>query len=599
MIQTISAETIYREQLHDLNSKLATYKKKQNLFGWLRLSLFIISAVIAFSLFTFSITGGVVSIVLTIISFIILVSVDADNNKEIINTRNLILINEEELLILKDEYSNRYDGSSYAPSVHDYANDLDIFGPSSVFQYINRCSSEQGRALLANNFLIPLDKKEILERHEAIKELAPMHQWRHQLASYLLKTPVTVKSQERIESWIDDPDEMFIHKAWDWIVPVYSIISVSIGLATIFGFISITVFSLFFILFFLVSGNFSRKASKTYSLLNGVAKEIDTIQEIVAWAENKEFKASLLLQLQQSVKSNEKTASFQIKQLKDILNRFDIRLNWLAFIFLNSFLLWDVRQVRALNSWKHKNRYKVRGWFYFIGQFEVLHSLATLFFNNPQWSWPLFENYFQLKGKAIGHPLIPVSKRVTSDFSLKGSPKIAIITGSNMAGKSTFLRSLGVNVLLAQMGAPVCCESFCLSQMRLLSSMRIEDNLAESTSTFYAELKKLKTIVDAVNRHEPVFILLDEILRGTNSLDRHQGSKALIRQMIRKRGVAVLATHDVELAKMEELFTDGIENYHFDVQVKGEELYFDYLLKKGVCTNLNATILMKKIGIEL
>jgi DNA mismatch repair ATPase MutS len=156
-----------------------------------------------------------------------------------------------------------------------------------------------------------------------------------------------------------------------------------------------------------------------------------------------------------------------------------------------------------------------------------------------------------------------------------------------------------VNVVLAQAGAPVCADSLTLSPVSLMSSMRIADNLAENTSTFYAELKKLKTIIEAVNRHEPVFILLDEILRGTNSMDRHKGSQALIAQLEKQNAVAVIATHDLELAKMEKQFGSSIENYHFDVQVEGEELYFDYKLKEGVCTSLNASILMKKIGIEL
>jgi hypothetical protein len=599
MVQTISAVVLYQEQLAILNSKLATLKKKQNLFGWLRLFLFIFSAVVAFSLFTSSIVWGSITILIAIVFFIVLVSIDADNNKQIANARSLIQINEEELLILNEQYTHRFDGSSFAPPVHDYANDLDIFGPSSLFQLISRCSSEQGRKMLATNFLTPLTTMEIAARHEAIKELSPQYQWRQQLASYLLGTPVTFTAQERLETWINDKDDLFTHKAWKWMVPVYSFIAVSIGMATIFGLISITLFSLFFIISFIISGNFSKKASKPYALLSGVTKEVDTIQEIVAWVEKKEFQAPLLMQLQQTVKTDEQGASVQIKLLKNILNRFDLRLNWLAFIFLNTFLLWDVRQVRALNQWKQKNQLKVTAWFQLIGQFEVLHSLATLYFNNPKWCWPFFGQYFLLEGEDIGHPLIPGVKRVTSDFKMQGYPRIAIVTGSNMAGKSTFLRSLGVNVLLAQMGAPVCAKRLFLSQARLMSSMRIEDNLAESTSTFYAELKKLKTIVDAVKSHEPVFILLDEILRGTNSLDRHHGSKALIRQMIRECGVAIIATHDIELAQMKEEYSKEIENYHFDVQVKGEELYFDYLLKKGICTNLNATILMKKIGIEL
>ena len=231
---------------------------------------------------------------------------------------------------------------------------------------------------------------------------------------------------------------------------------------------------------------------------------------------------------------------------------------------------------------------------------EVLCSLATLHFNRPQWCFPIFtEKHFTFKATALGHPLIPEESRVVSAFDVEGVSKVALVTGSNMAGKSTFLRSLGVGVVMAQMGAPVCAQSLQLSPVRLMSSMRIADNLAENTSTFYAELKKLKTIIEAVRSHQPLFVLLDEILRGTNSLDRHIGSKALIKQLIKEKAVAVIATHDVEMAKLEEAYPQSIENYHFDVQVEGEELYFDYKLKHGVCTSLNASILMKKIGIEL
>jgi DNA mismatch repair ATPase MutS len=168
-----------------------------------------------------------------------------------------------------------------------------------------------------------------------------------------------------------------------------------------------------------------------------------------------------------------------------------------------------------------------------------------------------------------------------------------------MAGKSTFLRSVGVNIVLAMTGSPVCAGTFTVSNMKVISSMRVNDNLEENTSTFYAELKKLKEVIEAVNRNEKVFLLLDEILRGTNSADRHTGSKALIKQLIHHNAVGLIATHDLELAKLADEFPLKLHNYHFDVQVAGDELYFDYKLKKGVCTSMNASLLMKKIGIEL
>ncbi|MBP9099028.1 MAG: DNA mismatch repair protein MutS, partial [Ferruginibacter sp.] len=190
-------------------------------------------------------------------------------------------------------------------------------------------------------------------------------------------------------------------------------------------------------------------------------------------------------------------------------------------------------------------------------------------------------------------------KRVNNYIDIENKGKIMLVTGSNMAGKSTYLRSIGVNTVLAMAGAPVCASSFTISPVQLISSMRIADNLEESTSTFYAELKKLKAIIDKVNAGEKVFILLDEILRGTNSLDRHTGSEALIKQLIRHEAAAIIATHDLGLAEINKTYPDNILNYHFDVQVNYEELYFDYKLKPGVCTSLNASILMKKIGIEL
>jgi DNA mismatch repair ATPase MutS len=174
-----------------------------------------------------------------------------------------------------------------------------------------------------------------------------------------------------------------------------------------------------------------------------------------------------------------------------------------------------------------------------------------------------------------------------------------LITGSNMAGKSTFLRSIGVNIVLAMMGSPVCAKRLTVSPMKIMSSMRVSDNLEESTSTFYAELKKLKEIIDAVYENKKAFLLLDEILRGTNSADRHTGSKALIKQLIQHKAAGLIATHDLELAKLADEFPGSIHNYHFDVQVANDELYFDYKLKRGVCQSMNASILMKKIGIEL
>jgi DNA mismatch repair ATPase MutS len=316
--------------------------------------------------------------------------------------------------------------------------------------------------------------------------------------------------------------------------------------------------------------------------------------------EQASFNSTYLQQLQEQFKQEHQKASARLKALKRILERLDLRFNFVVFIPLDVLLQWDLQQAVALEKWKQRNHRHVLTWFTALGEFEALSSLATLSFNHPGWSFPVIkEEYFHIKGKEIAHPLIPASRRVANFISIDNSGEVMLVTGSNMAGKSTYLRSIGINVVLAMAGGPVCAKELCLSPVQLISSMRIADNLEESTSTFYAELKKLKTVIDKVNRKEPVFILLDEILRGTNSLDRHTGSVALVKQLIKHKAPAIIATHDVELAKIKNEYPQNILNYHFDVQVSNEELYFDYKLKEGICSSLNASILMKKIGIEL
>ena len=344
----------------------------------------------------------------------------------------------------------------------------------------------------------------------------------------------------------------------------------------------------------------SRNTIKPYIQLSKIVREISTLEKLVNWIENKNLNAPLIVQLQQSLKNGNENASVQIKILKSILDRFDLRLNIVGPLFMNSFLLWDVRQMIALNEWRRKNKAVVPKMFNTIAEMEVLISIAAVHFNYHYWCLPKFSDaYFFFESTALGHPLIPEKERVNNDFKVEQNTLISLVTGSNMAGKSTFLRSVGVNIVLAQMGAPVCAKTFIMSPIRLMTSMRISDNLAENTSTFYAELKKLKNIIEAVNLRENVFVLLDEILRGTNSHDRHTGSAAFITQLIRHNAFAVIATHDLELANLEKEYPQSLENYHFDVQVRGEELFFDYKLKDGVCHSLNASLLMKKIGIEL
>lgn len=591
---------LYQQQIDKYNHELKRFLQKRNLFGWLRLIAFVATILISYTVFVDYTWFGLIPLAVGMAAFIYLIFTDVDNNEKILNTKTLIQINEEELKILDNHYLHRNDGSEFSPSLHDYANDLDLFGKASLFQWANRCSSEQGKNLFANNLLHPLSIFQSEERQEAIKELGPMMEWRQQLQSYSEQTVITKTTEQRTNQWLAEEPKHFSGSAWNGVVWIYTAITLATLLATITGFISSGIFLFLFALYFTISAFLSRNTIKPYVHLSRIVNEISALEKLVNWIESQEFTSVLLNRIKKEMTSNGEKASIQIKQLKSILDKFDLRLNLVGPLFLNSFLLWDVRQMIALNEWRKKNKSVVPKLFQAIAETEVLNTIATIHLNYPGWCLPkLTENHFVFESKELGHPLIPQKERVNNDFLIEKDMLISLVTGSNMAGKSTFLRSIGINIVLAQMGAPVCARHFTVSPVRLMTSMRISDNLAENTSTFYAELKKLKTIIEAVNNREKVFVLLDEILRGTNSQDRHTGSAAFITQLIRHHAFAVIATHDLELAGLKKQFPQSLENYHFDVQVKGEELFFDYKLKEGVCHSLNASLLMKKIGIEL
>jgi DNA mismatch repair ATPase MutS len=262
---------------------------------------------------------------------------------------------------------------------------------------------------------------------------------------------------------------------------------------------------------------------------------------------------------------------------------------------------WDWHQFAQLGRWKRNNPGTLLKWLDAFREMEVLSCFANAAYNHPGWTFPevMESGDFILNARTLGHPLLREDHRVCNDLQMEGKGRILLVTGSNMAGKSTFLRTVGINMVLALAGGPACAEKMKFSRAHVISSMRIADNLEENISTFYAELKKLEIILKKVRAHEPVFLLLDEILRGTNSLDRHAGARALIRTFVEEGAVGILATHDLELTGMEKELPEALVNYHFDVQVQAEELFFDYKLKPGICTSMNASLLMRKIGIEV
>jgi DNA mismatch repair ATPase MutS len=537
---------------------------------------------------------------LLIAGFIRLIYADLKNKSAIKNNRHLKQINESEIQALSHNYYGFEEGSNYIPTEHPYANDLDIFGRASLFQYFNRTTSDMGGTTLAHWLLQPATTEIILQRQAAVKELTQTSEWRQQFQAYGKEQKITNATQERLQTWLQTAPHFINSVLWKVLQYAIPAIIITVIILNVEDVITNEVRNMFLLGSAVIAFVMAKNIAPLHQQVSKMAEELSVLADSIKMVEQTQFNTPLLQTLQAKFVIENTKASTQLKQLKKIVERLDLRLNPVVFIPLAILFQWDIQQAMALEKWKQRNRQNINDWFDAIGQLEALQSFASVSFNHPEWSFPTFkEEHFFIQGENIGHPLINALKRVNNNILISNREELMLITGSNMAGKSTYLRSIGVNTVLAMAGAPVCANAFTLSPVQVISSMRIADNLEESTSTFYAELKKLKAVIDRVNAGEKIFILLDEILRGTNSLDRHTGSVALVKQLIKHKAACIIATHDVELAKLKDTYPNNILNYHFDVQVANDELYFDYKLKEGICTSLNASILMKKIGIEL
>ena len=589
----------YLQQLSQLENSLRSLMGKRRMLAWIRFASLVVAFALLWLLWSSGIFYALIAFALIMTCFLFIVANDIKNTEKIRHIETLITINKNELQVLQHQFSSNSTGEELKPIDHHYAHDLDIFGKASLFQFCNRTRSEQGKKLLATWLLAPASNQQIMLRQEAVGELAGITSWRQELEAFGIENNLLALTEQRINTWVKE-NNSFDNKAWrtfQWLLPTISITTLILHIV---GLLTAQWFYTLVFLYLLVSFAISKKVMPQYRQLNKITKEMATLSASTRHIERTSFKSSLLSSLKNEFGAGHGKVSTAVRQLQSILDRLDYRLNPLVFLPLNTFLFWDLHQVLALEKWKRVHAQDISQWFTALAQMETLSSFGTLYFNNPQWVFPkLSDDEGIFTSENLGHPLIAMDKRVTSSFSSTGLPCINLVTGSNMAGKSTFLRSVGVNVVLAMAGAPVCATDIKMSNLKIMSSMRVSDNLEESVSTFYAELKKLKLVIDAVNRKEKVLLLLDEILRGTNSADRHTGSSALIRQLIHHDAMALVATHDLELAKLEQEFPGQLRNYHFDVQVANEDLYFDYKLKDGVCTSMNASLLMKKIGIQI
>lgn len=578
-------------------------QKRYERLGWIRLLCFIfLIALIIVAFREFPWWASIPTTMLGIAAFARLVKWHGRIQASAQHHQHLATINEQEAKSLLGERDTLYDGAVFVDANHPYAYDLDIFGPFSLYQLVNRAQTSIGRSLLASWLKKPTDKDTIIERQTAAAELSERVDWQHHFRAYGAAIVEEGGQIERLYRWLERPAVVQgrpMRIVALWIAPLLFVTALILWIWYVPWFVAI--------LLFIPAGLWLRNSlEEIQQLHNETGRAADTLRNyaaLMAHIEVAQFTSLPLQQLQASFLANEKVASTAIKQLAYRLSQLDVRYN--AFVFLLEFsMVWDLQQAYRLDRWKATYKDVLPSWFAALAQVEALVSLGNISTNYPGWTTPTIVDTPQLQVNALGHPLLLADKRVDNDLSMTTQGHMHLITGSNMAGKSTWLRTVGCNIVLALAGANVCAKRFQTPPLQVYTSMRTQDALHESTSSFYAELKRLKFIIEAVEDPtktdgRPVFFLLDEILKGTNSRDRHTGAKALIRQLIASKGAGLIATHDLELGALEAEANGRIENWAIEVDIRDGQLFFDYTLKRGVSKSFNATLLMQRMGIKI
>jgi DNA mismatch repair ATPase MutS len=591
--------SFYTDRINAFNKQSSDLQKQNHKLSFLRL----ISAIGAFVLFyvILSYSALIASSVAIILVFSLMYFVRRynRNSKNIKRLNALIKINENEVACLQTRHSGLfYNGEEYLEPNHSYTSDLDIFGQHSLFQLINRSVTKTGNNTLAAWLSKPSPKLEISKRQAAVLELSKKIDWRQNIVQYGFTSKLKYDDPNFVIEWGKKPSPFHGKKLLKIVVTIIPFLSLA---ALIYAFIGSQAPVTIMILANIgIQSLYSKKVSLEHEQTSKRGGILKTYAYIIEQFEKENWESEKLNELKKTLASDDKPTSKKINQLTSLLELLDQRLNLVVQFLFNLLFFYELHILFRIDRWKQKYGHDIEKWFDAISEIEAISSLSNLSFNHEDWAFPtISEKHFELELIEAGHPMIDQKARVNNDYQLNGPGTVHIITGSNMAGKSTFLRTVGVNVVMALAGAPVCAQEMTVSNVEINTSMRIKDSIEDNESSFYAELKRIQQVIEKVNRKEKTLLLLDEILRGTNSKDKHTGSRALIKQLVKHNAVAMVATHDLELSILEEELPGQVENRFFDIKIDGDQLYFDYKVQKGFCKTFNAPILMQKMGIDL
>jgi hypothetical protein len=507
----------------------------------------------------------------------------------------LVFVNENEQGVLAGRTNQFPDGKAFLDGL-GYGDDLDVYGPQSLFHTLNRTTTLHGTEVLAEWLGKSCASPDAIRaQQEAVRVLAGQAGLRQLLTAKGLLAGDHPGDLHTMSDWLNAKPRL-LGRVW---------LRVLMGLVTVVN-IALLLYAFsggpYWPLLLTIAAGwaiksfFSKYIQQQHQQVEHKQAAFMQYADILAVFCGVETGGSATLEKLRSTALEAHTA---IRQLSKLVSFFDQRLNMLVNLLLNSLAFYDLQCMVALERWKGRYAPVFPEWTAAVGDIEGLNSLAMFAFNNPEYIYPVAvePGPLLIETAQLAHPLIPAARRVANDFRIGVEEKLILVTGSNMSGKTTFLRTIGVNLLLAQCGAPVCATAFSFTPVQILTSLRISDSLQEQTSYFMAELKKLQQIVSRLESGAPTLVLIDEILRGTNSEDKTYGSERFARKLVKYRCLSLFATHDLALGALETELPGVVANYCFESVIENGDLYFNYRLQRGMARNRNASFLMNKMGI--
>ncbi|WP_430810578.1 MULTISPECIES: MutS-related protein [unclassified Carboxylicivirga] len=587
----------YTQSLGHWQVKEQALKRRFVVNAWLRLVFFVAAFSLPFMFFHYWSLTFFIAFALLFIAFMALVwrAGRIRKQREYVKHRSELIA--KELACIDGTWIEADDGAAFMEHDHDYAHDLDLFGKGSLFQFINRTVTPQGAKCLADQLKhISCNRTALEARQAAMGELAKKSEFRQHFYALAALAAADNKRNEPLDL-TRQPDLSFLSKGTRVLIFGFLLTAILVVFLILTGVLKA---SLLLVLFFSglgVVGLTIKKINKAHSAVSSLGRYLQRYSHLIRYVEQNKMETPYLLGLKNTLIADGQSASEITARLSVLIQRFDQRLNMLLGVVLNGFLLWDLLVCMQLQGWYAKHGGRMQLWMDALHEMEALNSFATFVFNHPQYVFPKFSDSTILQARQLGHPLIPGAERVRNDFAFDEKQRVCVVTGANMAGKSTFLRTVGVSLVLAGNGCVVDALEFTYKSQPFITNMRATDNLLKHESYFFAELSRLQRILAYLKEQGSLFFILDEILKGTNSLDKYQGSMALIKHLLKHGGTGLVATHDLELGQLAAQTQGQVFNRCFEVQFVAGELRFDYKLRTGLTQSHNASYLMARMGL--